>query len=1582
MKKIPHSFNLTYLLRLTTSKFGLLLCVVFFFGCSLQVVGQTNFYSQDFETNNDWSLSPTPSDNNNFWYWGAGCNVHGGANSLQIFKRKIGASYLYCDYGNNTTSEYTRIASKIFDFSTITIGNTISFKYWVLCNGESGYDDLIITVNGVTSDGPLIGITSWQQRSIDLSSYAGNSSVPISFKWRNDSSLANLPAARIDDITITITPPPTITSFTPSSGCTNSGTFTITGTNLSGATAVTVGGSAATITSSSATQIVVTVGNGTTGLIKVTTVGGTFTSTTNFTVNSPVITTQPTNTAVLQGGSIVLTTTTSSSLPTYQWQYSSSGTTWANIVNGTPIGATYSNATTAQLGIVTTSTTPVGVYYYRNTVIAAGCTISSASATLTVSSPGCSNTTQFPSSTIPGPVNSVPITLSTNQWQTEYNAVSISNTGTYISTYSGGGYLTVRSGTYNGPIIAYGNSPLTWTASTTGNYYIHYNTNAFCGTATTSFKSTLQCSSCATIAPCVSFNGNFSCATADSFCTGTNYNYCNTTNVTSLGAGGIYGCLGSTPNPSFFYLKTGTSGNIDIALSQTNTAGIGLDIDFVCWGPFASQASICGALSASKIIDCSYSTASSETCNIPNAVPGQWYLLLITNFSNQQGSIAFSQTGGGGASDCSILCTISSLTATAATYITSNNTYTASGQVIVNNPPTSGTLTLSSSCGGSVVFSAPFATTINYTIPNISGVNNNCFVTASFSADPTCTITTAYTASFPCSSTVTASGSTTICSGNSVALNANTGTNYIYQWKLNGTNISGATLPNLSASLAGSYSVDVTNANNCTTTSGVITITVTSCTTTPFSSCNLVVDKVGDGTNALSNSASLVSVDEITILGVPVQFLATQYTGSQLLTQSGTSTSTGYLNSYNGLLAVPGYNKVIGTLDVNNTNTKVTNVIDSNTSIVSRTLFPTSAPMPFSGDSFRSVIATSATTFYCSGNSSSGNSGGIWYYNGSFFQIYSTIDNIRNIKIFNGQLYFSTGSTNTGIYKLGEGLPTTIGQSATQIIATSSSPYGFSMSPDGCTLYIADENGTNNNTGGGIQKWTKQNNIWTRQYTFLRTTRGLVIDYSGINPLIYATTNELTSNKIIKIIDTGSTSTINEIKTAESNYVYRGIDFTPNSYTPITITQQPANISTCINQAQSLSVTASCLTTLTYQWYSNTANDYCGATLISGASSAIYTPPVSANGVVYFFVKIVGSCASVVTSNIVGVTVSNGWCNTQSPASGTFCQLEPYIVYGRVYRAGVTDGTGQGAGIIAELGYSTTNSNPNTWTNWQSASFNVKYGTNDEYQASLTGLAPGTYYYAYRFAYAPCGYQYGGYSVGATNSGGGGGFWDGVTYVSGILTVTNGVGWCNTQFPSSGTICQSGSYTVYGRVFKTGVTEAAGQGTGITADLGYSTSNTNPNTWTNWQAGTFNIQVGNNDEYQSTLTGLAPGSYYYAYRYRYSPCGYDYGGYSSSGGSFWNGSTYVSSILLVNALPTVTISGTSTICNGSNTTFTASGGNSYSWGNGLGTNAAITVNPISTTTYTVTGTDSNTCSNTATKTVTVNPKPITTLYHD
>ena len=58
-------------------------------------------------------------------------------------------------------------------------------------------------------------------------------------------------------------------------------------------------------------------------------------------------------------------------------------------------------------------------------------------------------------------------------------------------------------------------------------------------------------------------------------------------------------------------------------------------------------------------------------------------------------------------------------------------------------------------------------------------------------------------------------GSTSFCPNSSLSINANTGVGLTYQWLLNSSNISGSTSNSITVNSSGSYSVRVSDANNC-----------------------------------------------------------------------------------------------------------------------------------------------------------------------------------------------------------------------------------------------------------------------------------------------------------------------------------------------------------------------------------------------------------------------------------------------------------------------------------------------------------------------------------------------------------------------------------------------------------------------------------------------------------------------------------------------------------------------------------------------------------------------------------------------
>ena len=341
-----------------------------------------------------------------------------------------------------------------------------------------------------------------------------------------------------------------------------------------------------------------------------------------------------------------------------------------------------------------------------------------------------------------------------------------------------------------------------------------------------------------------------------------------------------------------------------------------------------------------------------------------------------------------------------------------------------------------------------------------------------------------------------------------------------------------------------------------------------------FGSGNVVVERVGDGTTTLSSAATAVSVIEMSKAGVTKQQLDLPTSGSTQVTDSGSATSNGYLNVYNGYLGVSGYNAASGTASVASSNTKVGTVIgqDGNVSTATRTLFPTSGTMPFTANNFRSMIATGANTFYASGTGSgTPSTGGVWYANnGSFTQISSTATgqptNMRNVEIYGGNLYTSSAaSTGNGVWQIGTGLATTAGQTNTLLInaGTGASTYGFVLfdtNSDGTNdlAYLADDRTT---AGGGLQKWVLTGGTWTNSWSVLvngtgatSTTagtgfagiRGLTGTWDALNGAqLFATTTETSNNRLIAFSDTGSTPTsFTNLASAGTNYVFRGVDLT------------------------------------------------------------------------------------------------------------------------------------------------------------------------------------------------------------------------------------------------------------------------------------------------------------------------------------------------------------------------------------------------------------------------------------------------------
>lgn len=150
----------------------------------------------------------------------------------------------------------------------------------------------------------------------------------------------------------------------------------------------------------------------------------------------------------------------------------------------------------------------------------------------------------------------------------------------------------------------------------------------------------------------------YNCNQANAICGSLGIPFGNTHQSATADPGNNYGCLGSQPNPTWFYLPVSENGSLNLKVEQNATidfTGQLLDVDYILYGPFADPVTPCsGGLTQNKIISCSYSGSGIEYPTIPNAVAGQYYLLMTTNFSNNAGFIRITlNPNSTGAMECS-----------------------------------------------------------------------------------------------------------------------------------------------------------------------------------------------------------------------------------------------------------------------------------------------------------------------------------------------------------------------------------------------------------------------------------------------------------------------------------------------------------------------------------------------------------------------------------------------------------------------------------------------------------------------------------------------------------------------------------------------------------------------------------------------------------------------------------------------------------------------------------------------------------------------------------------------------------------
>jgi gliding motility-associated-like protein len=541
--------------------------------------------------------------------------------------------------------------------------------------------------------------------------------------------------------------------------------------------------------------------------------------------------------AVTAGGSYYVTVTNASGC-------SATSTATTVTVNALPTVAAITGATNVCSGLTTqlASATTTGTWSSSNTAVA------TVSATGVVTGVTAGNVTiTYTVTNANGCTNTATATVNVNAGTT----ASITAGG--VTTFCQGGNVVLTANAGSTYLWSNGAQTQSITVTAGGSYYVTVTNASGCSatsTATTVTVNPLPTVAAITGATNVCSGLTTQLATAT---TGGTWSSSNTA-VASVSATGVVTGV-TAGNVSITYTVTNTNG-----CTATATASVNVNAGTTASITAGGTTTFCqgGSVTLTANVGASYLWSNGAQTQSITVTAGGSYYVTVTN-----------------ASGCSAT--------SAATTVTVNPLPVAT---IVANGPTSfcqgGSVTLTAGSGASYLWSNGATTqsisvtasgTYTVTLTNASGCSATSLpVAVTIFATPTATIT--------------AGGATTFCQGGNVTLNANAGSGYSYQWNNNTNNQS------LVVSAAGTYTVTVTDANGCSATSAVTTVTVNPLPTTTaiFGSTALCVGTTTIlGTTSLNPtwSSSNTAVATVSATGVVTGVT----TGTATITYSITNTN-------------------------------------------------------------------------------------------------------------------------------------------------------------------------------------------------------------------------------------------------------------------------------------------------------------------------------------------------------------------------------------------------------------------------------------------------------------------------------------------------------------------------------------------------------------------------------------------------------------------------------------------------------------------------------------------------------------------
>ena len=290
------------------------------------------------------------------------------------------STYNFYDQGG-LSDTYNKSQTQIVHFAPSVAGEKVkitfnSFKI----DAFGGTNITVYNGNGTTAGTEFTGLNAATAVTAGTSVTSTAASGYITVRYVTTASTTALTIADHPGFNSTVecVSNPTITSLT-GSGCAG-GNLVIAGTNLGGATAVTVGGIAVSaIVTNTATSLTVTPAPGSSGIVAVTTAAGSVTSTGTYAANLlPTISSQPSTssqTICINGAATPLSVTAtagSGTIQKYEW-YSN---TTATLAGATLVATNTSSATTNTYTPLTTSAGTL--FYYVVVTNSNGCSVTSA----------------------------------------------------------------------------------------------------------------------------------------------------------------------------------------------------------------------------------------------------------------------------------------------------------------------------------------------------------------------------------------------------------------------------------------------------------------------------------------------------------------------------------------------------------------------------------------------------------------------------------------------------------------------------------------------------------------------------------------------------------------------------------------------------------------------------------------------------------------------------------------------------------------------------------------------------------------------------------------------------------------------------------------------------------------------------------------------------------------------------------------------------------------------------------------------------------------------------------------------------